>query len=62
MAFGETSLVISILTIVFMVFDKIRKSKCVKIHSSCCCGDIDIERDLSQNNDNDDDELPISTI
>jgi len=51
MALGETSLIISIVTIIGFFADKIRKSRCVKIHSSCCCGDIDIERDVEQDDD-----------
>ena len=52
MALGETSLIISIVTIIGLLCDKLRKSRCVKIHSTCCCGDIDIERDVEQDEDN----------
>ena len=52
MALGETSLIISIFTLIGFICDKLRKSRCVKIHSSCCCGDLDIERQIEDEDNN----------
>ena len=45
-ALGETSIIISIVTLIGVLFDKIRKSRCVRVHSSCCCCDLDLEREI----------------
>ena len=34
------------------VFNSVRKSRCVKIHSKCCGSEIDIERKVQEDENN----------
>jgi len=47
---SEISIIISIITALGVLAEKLRHSRCIKIHSSCCCGELDIERDVIEEN------------
>lgn len=47
---SEISIAISIITACGVFLEKLRHSRCVSIHSSCCCGELDIERDVVDDN------------